>query len=112
MRAGQLRERFRFEKRVTAEDGYGTTVGDWAPQFEEPAHLEMRVGGEAIQAARLAGQQPASLFVRASSRTRQVKEEWRAIDARTGDVWNIRSVTPSEKRDFIEFLVQRGVASG
>ena len=105
-------ERFAFERRSTEADGFGTTVGDWLWQFEEYCQLTMRVGGESIQAARLAGQQPASLFVWASSRTREVTTEWRARDSRTDEVWNIRSVTPSADRSVIEFLIQRGVASG
>lgn len=112
MRAGELRERFRFDQRGAADDGYGTTVGPWQAQFTVAASLQLLRRGEQVVASRLSGVQPGILTVRASEQARQITTEWRAVDARTGRSWNIRTVEPSPKRDRIEMLVEGGVADG
>jgi head-tail adaptor len=110
MQAGQLSERFSFEKRAAAVDGYGNFQGDWERQFVVAARRKMLVGGETVMAARLSGRQPAVLTIRNSTQARTITTDWRAVDTRSGDVWNIRSVTPIEDRSGIDLLVERGVA--
>jgi hypothetical protein len=40
-----------------------------------------------------------------------VTTDWRVRDVRTGTIYNIRDITPSDDRAFLDFLVQSGVAS-
>jgi head-tail adaptor len=62
-------------------------------------------------AARLEGNQPVVITVRASSDTRRITTDWRAVDARDAShVFNVRSTSPGERRDYIDILCQLGVA--
>ena len=112
-RAGDLRERVAFEKRATADDGYGNPVsGDWVEQFRAAAKIKPARGGESIQAARLAGKQPVLITVRSSSNTRTVKTEWRVRDVRKDVVYNIRSIANSDERDvFLDMECEAGVVT-
>ena len=111
--AGDLRHRIAFDKRVEVDDGYGNTRGDFAEQFVVWAQVQARFAGEAVQAARLSGQQTVTITVRQSSRTEEVTPDWRARDARSGQVYAIRSgpVDPTDDGAFYEFLCQTGVAA-
>jgi head-tail adaptor len=110
--AGDLRHRIAFEKRETVSDGYGNDEGDFAEQFIVSAALQARFGGETVTAARLTGQQPVTITVRQSSVTLQVTPDWRARDARSGTVYNIRSIAdPDDGGAWLEMLCQSGTAT-
>lgn len=111
MRAGQLRERVTFAVRGTgADDGYGNTLGAWSDQFTVSARVKPLRGGETVLADRLAGRQPVVITVRRSDSTATITPDWRAEDARSGTVYNIRAVTPGERHDLIDLLAESGVA--
>lgn len=111
MDAGRLNESFRFEKRAApVADGFGNFEGAWIAQFTVPARRQVLRGGETVMAARLSGTAPAVLTLRASNQARAIATDWRAVDARSGDVWNIRSITPTENRMYLDLLVEKGVA--
>jgi SPP1 family predicted phage head-tail adaptor len=94
-----------------AEDAEGgETVGDWTEQFTCAARIRPLVGSEPVIAQRLTGVQPAVITVRSSSLTRTVDSSWRIRNARTGTQYNIRAVTPDERRAYIDFLCEAGVA--
>ena len=111
--AGALTERVHFQRRDEQDDGYGNPVaGDWTTQFTEPARLQPKLGSEPVLAARLTGVQPFLLVVRSSARTRGVTPAWRAVNARTGAEYNIRTVANVDERNaWLEMLVQEGVAT-
>ncbi|GGD30797.1 head-tail adaptor protein [Aureimonas glaciei] len=108
--AGQLRERFAFDGPTEVDDGYGGVVAGFGEQFSVAARRQYLRGGEAVQAARLQGKQPVILTVRRSSQTEAITTQWRARDARTGEVFNIRSIEPSEDRSGFDILAEAGVA--
>ncbi|MBZ5760276.1 phage head closure protein [Rhizobium sp. VS19-DR104.2] len=110
--AGDLYYRVAFDSRVEADDGAGNTVGDWEEQFQSRAGFTPLRGGEAIMAGRLQGQQTKIIFIRSSIASRQVTLEWRVRDMRTGETYNIREITPTEDRMWIDLLCQSGVAAG
>lgn len=112
MPAGELRERVSFQKRGATSDIYGNTqTGDFEEQFVVAARIRPRLGGEQVMAARLAGTQPVTITVRWSAQTKTIAPEWRARDARTGTIYNIRSiVNPDEKHRYIDVLAEAGVA--
>lgn len=117
MRAGELKERFRFERRRDTSpdggDGLGTFEGDWEPQFTVSAKLQFRRGGEDVLAARLAGTQPAILTIRVSRQAWEIRPDWRCVNDRTGEAFNIREEpTLNRDRDGLEMLIERGVNSG
>lgn len=112
MRAGTLRERVTLQKRsVQANDGYGNTLSDFADQFSVDARIAPLKGGETVLAARLTGTQPVVVTVRRSSSTVLIDTDWRLVDARAGTIYNIRAVTPDEKKRHIDLLCEAGVAS-
>jgi len=114
MSAGKLRERVFFEKRAAAAaDEYGNEEDVWVPQFLVWAERIPRLGGETFEAARLSGVQPYTLKVRSSSDTRLVTPAWRARDKNTNAIYNIRSIAnPDQKNNYLDVLVETGVASG
>lgn len=110
--AGERRHLIAFEKRVDAEDGYGNTRGAFAEQFQLRAKLQAKFGGEAVSAARLAGEQPVVIVVRRCADSLQVTPAWRARNVRTGEIYNIRSIAdPADQCADLEMLCQSGVAT-
>ncbi|MGY3609924.1 MULTISPECIES: phage head closure protein [unclassified Bradyrhizobium] len=110
--AGDLSHRIAFDKRQDVDDGYGNTQADFVEQFVVWAGVQAKFGGETVTAARLAGQQPMTITVRQSSQTEQVTTDWRARDARSGLVLNIRSIVdPDDSGAYFEMLCQSGVAT-
>jgi SPP1 family predicted phage head-tail adaptor len=110
--AGALRHRIAFDRRESADDGYGNTKADFVEQFVVWAGVEARFGGEAVTAARLSGQQPLTITVRRSEQTAQITPDWRARDTQSGEIYNIRSIAdPTDRAAFLELLCQSGVAT-
>jgi SPP1 family predicted phage head-tail adaptor len=111
--AGDLRERIAFDQRVELDDGAGNTVGDWAEQFTVAARVLPLKGSEAVQAARLAGQQPVVITVRMSRQARQIGPEWRARNTRTSAVYAITAppANMDERGQFLDILATAGRAA-
>lgn len=113
MTAGRLRERITFSERETGSgvpDGYGNYEGQWVFRFTVAARKRYLRGGEEVLGQRLQGTQPVLLTVRSSLETRQITTDWRATDARTGEHYNIRTISPGERRDYLDILVEAGAA--
>lgn len=113
--AGDLYYRVGFEARVEENPDspidYGNTVAAWSEQFERrAAYIHLR-GGEAVQAARLEGRHVQVIRVRSDSATRTLTTDFRTVDKRTGDVFNIRDVTHDVDRQWIDLLCEKGVAT-
>lgn len=117
--AGDLHYRFAFDKRVNVKDGYGNTKGGWQQQFDCRAGVIHLRGGEQVMADRLVGKHSQIVFVRRSLSAKLVTTDWRVRDMRDGEfvdgVWvgssfNIRDITPSDDRAWLDFLVQSGGA--
>lgn len=112
--SGTLKEQIGFEARRLVDDGFGNeAAGPFDRQFECPAALVARIGGEAVTAARLAGRQVYSMRVRDTAQTRTIKTDWRAVDVRDpARIFNIRTnVALVEYPGWRELLVEEGVAS-
>jgi SPP1 family predicted phage head-tail adaptor len=106
-------ERVAFDAMVRSPDGHGGTTTGWgAPEaaVKAWAHFRFLRGGEAVQAARLAGRQPIVVTIRKSAATAQITNDWRMRDVRTDAVYNIRSIVPTDDRGFLELTVEGGVA--
>lgn len=111
--AGALRERIAFDQRVEVDDGHGNTVGDFVEQFVVSARVLPLKGSEAVQAARLGGQQPVVITIRMSRRARAIGPDWRARDTWTGTVYAITAppMNPDERGQFLEILAVAGRAA-
>lgn len=108
MGAGKLRERVTFEAPVEMRDGRGGTYQGWEPQLTVWAAYKRLRGGETVQASRLQGRQPTVITVRASKDSRRIATDWRAVDSRTGEVFAVRTVTPTDDRAWVEILTESG----
>lgn len=112
--AGDLDKRVAFDQRETGNPDspadYGNTIDEWEEQFQcRAAFIHLR-GGEAVLAGRLAGRHTQVIRVRACSQTRDVTTDWRVRDARAGTVLNIRDITPSDDRGWLDILCESGGA--
>jgi SPP1 family predicted phage head-tail adaptor len=113
--AGDLRNRLGFFRRPVASDGHGNNEGEFSdtPDFECAGEVRVRFGGETVLAARLQGQETATITVRRSAVTLAVTTDWRIRDMRSGRIWEIKSgpVDPDDRRQWLELLCQSGVAA-
>lgn len=99
-----------FDALVGTPDGSGGTATTWEVQFTARAQFRYLRGGESIIAARLSGTQPVVVKIRSQSAARQITPEWRMRDVRRGTVYNIRTVIPSDDRQWIEITAESGVS--
>jgi head-tail adaptor len=110
MPAGPLRERVTLQRFIGTPDAFGHTAGTWVTQFTTAAGIAYLRGGEAVTSARLQAVQPAIVTVRNAVATRGIEPGWRLVNARGGEVFNIRE-RPRESKDnrgFLEMLVESG----
>jgi head-tail adaptor len=112
--AGPLRHRVTFAMRNSIEDEFGNVSSGWSDQFTLSASITPRLGGEAIEAARLAGRQPVIIRVRQSPQTRAIATDWKAT-SEDGKTYNIRTaVDPLDGENqhglWIDMLAETGVA--
>lgn len=117
-RAGQLRDRARFERAPSESadaddadyDDYGNPVGDWSELGTVWADLRETPGREAIKAGRVESGRSGTLRVRASTMTRAVTAADRVIVR--GSTWDIRSgpVQIDRAGALVEFTIETGVA--
>lgn len=102
--------RIALDKPLMTDDGHGGVEVGWEPVAEARAHIRFLRGGEEVQAGRLQGILTVVATVYSTSDTRQAKASWRMRDVRSGEVYNIRSVMPTEDRRQLEITAQSGVA--
>ena len=112
--AGTLRYRVTFAERNTTSDEYGNPSTGWVNRCTVAANIIARLGGEAVEAARLAGRQPVTIRVRKSPETERIKTDWKAVD-QNGTEYNIRTaIDPSigtpDRGYYIDMLAETGVA--
>jgi head-tail adaptor len=112
--AGALRQLVKFSRRDNVEDEFGNVSSGWIDQFTVHASITPRLGGETIEAARLAGRQPVIIRVRKSPDTVQITTDWKATDP-AGVVYNVRTaVDPylgdSQHGFWVDMLAESGVA--
>lgn len=113
--AGDLYYRVGIEARVAENPDspidYGNTENAWVEQFAARAQFIHLRGGEDVMAARLSGKHLQVIRVRSSTSTRTITTDFRVVDKRNGDVFNIRDVTQGVDRQFIDLLCEKGVAT-
>lgn len=81
------------------------------------ANITPRLGGETVEAARLAGRQPVIVRVRQSPDTILIRTDWKITDTQSGVEYNIRSVADPElggveHGKWLDMLAESGVAIG
>lgn len=81
MVAGRLRRRATFQEAVLIRDPDGMLIQGWEDRFTRWCHVHYLRGSETVMQARLVSKSPVILAVRASTETRAVTSEWRAVIA-------------------------------
>lgn len=111
--AGDLQERLRFESPSPVDDGAGNYSEGWTSEFTVWAGVKPLRGGEGVIAARLAGTQPVIITVRRSTQSRDIRPEWRAVDVRSGAVYQLKAPPADMQgtRMYLDFLAESGVAA-
>lgn len=99
-----------LDKPTLFDDGHGGAETGWTPVTEVRADYRYLRGGEAVQAGRLQGTVTLVVSVNSSAVTRQARPSWRVRDLRTGELFNIRSIMPTDDRMTLELTCQSGVA--
>ena len=112
MATQRMRERVAFQARTKASDGAGNTVGAWntaAPICTVSARLRPINGREEVMAQKLQGTLNFELLVRYSSQTAAVTPSCRAVNARTGETYDIRTIqNPDERNAWLSMIVTGG----
>lgn len=110
--SGLLYERIAFDQRIEESDGMGNTVDTWLEEFQCRAQFMFLRGSETVMAARLESRQPIVVRIRASADAMRVSPEWRMRNVRSGEEYNIRTITYDRSRGLLDLLVESGVAPG
>jgi len=113
--AGGLRQVVTFAQPDSVTDEYGNVTQGWADQFTIDANITPRLGGETVEAARLAGRQPVIIRVRQTANTRAIAPDWMATDVRSAVAYNVRAVSDpnlgnNDHGKWIDMLAESGVA--
>lgn len=117
--AGQLRERVRFERQASIDDGYGNTRGAWEPVCTVWARVVPKPArDEVVQAGRLQGAALYTIAIRSSLAARDIREGDRAVvvteggPVPAGTAFNIRFIGDLDgRRDVVTMDAERGVAT-
>jgi SPP1 family predicted phage head-tail adaptor len=111
-KAGQLKFRVRFDKKVETEDPAGGSTTAWVAQFTRWADIRQQRGGEGVQAQRLQGTQPALIVVRYDSESLLIEPSWRAVrvvDDITKETYDLKTAVDMEgDRQFITMQAVSG----
>lgn len=113
--AGDLRYRVKFSQPNSTSDEYGNVTTGWLDRFTVSANISPRLGGETVEAARLAGRQPVVIRVRRSTDTAQIRSDWKATNEADGVEYNIRTAVDPfqgtvEHGKWCDMLAEAGVA--
>ena len=105
--AGQLDRKVIFYQRALDENG--DRLGALTAVVTRQARVQPLKGGEAVQAQRMAGQQPVIITVRRDGTTKTIDNSFEAEDARDETVkWDVQSTIITEDLQWVEILaVQR-----
>lgn len=111
-RAGRLRSRCTFQRRVAASDGYGNvTDGTWTDIATVWGGLDERSTREAMIGGRLQSEVSSVLSVRSSATTRGITAADRVVIDGAGYI--ITGITNTDQRNaMMEFYVTRGGPQG
>lgn len=107
--AGDLREKVEFLKEVSTPDGGGGSTIEWVVQITTRAAIKALKAGEAVMAGRLQGTQTLVATVRWQDALGDVDGAWRLRNARTGNDYNIRAVTPDVRKAWVDVLCEADV---
>jgi len=108
--APKLQDRFAFDAPTSTPNGQGGTISGWAVQHECWAGVTYLRGTEPVIAARLVGVQPVVIRIRNCAAAREIGNDWRARDLRTGTEYAVKgNPVPTDDRAFLDIMATSGV---
>lgn len=110
-KTGAMRELVTLQYATYEDDGFGNQIETWHDVGPLPARIRYLKGSEEVLAGRLTGVQPIEIRVRNAGDAAGVSTVWRAVNARTSETFNIRSVVRSPRGEWADLLVEAGVAT-
>ena len=107
--ASSIPHRVTFSEEVLTPDGGGGFEKEWIERLTTYAEYMHLNGSETVIAGRLTGTHTQVMRVRSTVSTRTIELTWKATDE-LGTAYNIRDITPTEDRAWLDILAERGVA--
>lgn len=109
MRAAQLRELLRLERRGKFPDGAGGFDEGWGEVADNiPAKVFHKTGSEQVLAERLKGVTVLEIHVRSNEMISTMTTDDRLVDARTGALYNIKTVLPDTRNRILMITATLG----
>lgn len=113
MRSGSLRQKLKIEHRTRVEDGGGGFVQGWETYKDNLSGRVKQLGGtEAVVGDKLAGVSTHEIYLRFSSKTKDISNLMRVVEKRTGVIHDIKNVNPDERDRWIVLTTQTGKRNG
>lgn len=110
MRAGSLRDKLKFERRTRTSDGMGGNVEGWETVADNiSARIIPKAGAERYTNDTLSGVLTYEIHIRYSTQVKPINHLCRAIDKQSGEIHNIRSVRPDERKRVLILVTQTDV---
>jgi head-tail adaptor len=107
--ASRVQHRVTFAAEVRTPDGGGGVTIAWVDQFTTYAEYMHLNGSETVIAGRITGTHTQVMRLRSTAQTRAINTLWKATDEQ-GRAFNLRDVTVTEDRKWLDVLATRGVA--
>jgi hypothetical protein len=110
--AGTYRDRVLFQQRSL--DGYGQPAGPWPEGGGASFRVDLLPlrATETVMAQRLQGKQPVIIKARRCRLTVSIDNTWRAVNARTDEIYDIVSTSPADDLGEIDILAVSGGTDG
>ena len=108
-----MHKKVAFDAPVIAPDGSGGVETGWGVNndaYKCDAKFIYLRGGESVQGARLQGRQPVVATIRSCPEARAITTDWRMRDTARSVIYNIRSIVPTDNRQWLEITAESGVA--
>jgi SPP1 family predicted phage head-tail adaptor len=105
--AGDLRELIELQSLVTVSDGAGGSTTSWVSFIDPtPARIKVLRGGETVMQGRLASMQTLVITLRWQPAFMEADTTLRLVNVRTSENYNILTITPDERKQFVDILCQ------
>jgi head-tail adaptor len=98
MKAGLMRRRVRLERPQTLADDFGAPVKSWLTVAEVAAAVDSVSGREFFAGDRELADATWRIVLRALPAGALPEPDWRVVDVRNGQVFDVRAVLPSHER--------------
>lgn len=106
MTAGALTERVQFSSPVPNADGENA---GWSVEMTLWAGFTYLRAGETVMQGRMEGRNTIVVRIRRSSDSLRIKEDWKAVNQRTGQIMAVRSIVPTLDRAYLDITCETGV---